>query len=378
MGILGVNGSGKSTILKIICGYLSASSGSVTASGKISAILELGTGFNRDFTGRNNVRLYASLLGLSRSRIEQVMPEIEAFAELGDFFDRPVRVYSSGMFMRLAFACTIYVDPDILVVDEALAVGDMAFQHKCIHRIRQLQEMGATVLFVSHNLAAVKSLCQSAIILESGQVICSGDAADVANTYHSLVAEQEQKKTGKTKKMASSGRPPATSGTASKPSDSKASFRNRSGSGEIYIEHVGIYDQLGQYLEAVPFGAEIAIKIRVKATCDYQSSAIGYTMRDRHGNDLMGTNTYVLGVDLPEFSGGRSYDIEFTQDIPLVFGSYSITAAVAQSPDIGEYRDWNYCDWWDNAIVFEVLPPEHGRICGTKVQLPVRCAVKKL
>ena len=172
LGILGVNGSGKSTLLKIICGFLEPTSGNIQTKGVVSAILELGTGFNPEFTGRNNAFLYCSLMGLSQEIIKEKIPKIMEFAEIGDFFDRPIRLYSSGMVMRLAFACIIYVDPQILIIDEALAVGDMAFQHKCMHRIRQLQEKGVTLLFVSHSIATIKSLCDMAIMLERGEKVC--------------------------------------------------------------------------------------------------------------------------------------------------------------------------------------------------------------
>jgi len=380
LGILGVNGSGKSTLLRIICGFLAPSGGLVYTQGKICPILELGTGFNPDFTGRENVLMYGGLMGFSRKEMSAKISEIEDFAEIGEFIDRQCRTYSSGMYVRLAFACTIHLEPEILVIDEALSVGDIAFQHKCMTRIRTLQESGVSILFVSHSLGAVKSLCQEALLLDAGRILCSGEAEEVANTYHALVAEREQKKYDQklALKGGNSEQPisDALSSSDPPPEPLIVEKRNRSGSGEIVIDSVAIFDSQGNSVEKIEFDQEIFIKIFLTAKKRYQSSAIGYLIRDRFGNDLMGTNTYVVGVEMPEFEAGKTYEVVFSQRIPLAMGTYSVSAAVAQEPGKGAYRDWLYCDWWDNAFMFEVLPPDHGRICGAKVQLPVQVSWK--
>jgi lipopolysaccharide transport system ATP-binding protein len=375
-GIMGENGSGKSTLLKVICGFLAPTSGSVRTEGRICPILELGTGFNPEFTGRQNVILYGGLLGFSRQEMVERLPEIEAFADIGDFFDKPCRIYSSGMYVRLAFACTAHLEPDILVVDEALAVGDIAFQHKCMSRIRSLQERGVTILFVSHSLGAIKSLCDEAILLEKGRIIHRGGAEEVANTYHALVAEREQNKAlGKGKKPAAKVVSAEAPGNERPAGQGVPAARNRSGTGEVVVRSVAVVDETGRVIEKVGFNQEVRIRLVLEAREDYRSRAVGFIVRDKHGNDLLGTNTYVAGVELPTFQRGRRYELDFRLRLPLVMGTYSVTVAVAQRPDVGEYRDWLYCDWWDNACFFEMLPPEHGRLCGTKVQLPVeiRC-----
>src|SRR6476659_3952014 len=191
-GIVGPNGSGKSTLLQIITGTLEPTHGNVDYDGRIAALLELGAGFNPEFTGLENCYLNASLLGFSRRETEALLPEIERFAEIGQFIHQPVKTYSSGMYVRLAFAIASSVDPDILVIDEALAVGDAVFQHRCLRRIKELNERGATVLFVSHDTAAVRALCNRAILLNAGQMIADGTPTDVLNDYQRIVMEREE------------------------------------------------------------------------------------------------------------------------------------------------------------------------------------------
>ncbi|MFZ5765118.1 MAG: ABC transporter ATP-binding protein [Thermodesulfobacteriota bacterium] len=365
MGILGVNGSGKSTLLKIICGYLQPTTGSVTTRGVISAILELGTGFNRDFTGRNNVQLYCSLMGLSGEAIRDKMPLIEEFAELGDFFDRPLRLYSSGMVMRLAFACTIYVDPQILIIDEALAVGDMAFQHKCMHRIKQLQEKGVTLLFVSHSMATIKSLCDKAIMLERGEKIYAGDAAEVANFYHDYLARREEKNAGEERAVTTHAKP-ATENNG----EENGEGRDRPGTGEIRIQSVTVVDEAGRELTEVEFDQPVRIRIQMQAFAEAIPRVVGFQIRDKWGIELLGSNTAVENVELPPLAAGGQCMVDFCLRLPLVKGTYSITAAVGHDPDRPLYHDW-----WNLAAHFEMAPPAHRKIVSSKVFLPVQIVV---
>lgn len=369
MGILGVNGSGKSTLLKIVCGFLQPTHGNVRTSGRIASILELGTGFNRDFTGRNNVYLYGGVMGLSKKSIIGIMPDIEAFADIGDFFDRPLRIYSSGMFMRLAFACTIYMEPDILIIDEALAVGDIAFQHKCTDRIKKLQETGVSILFVSHNISAVKSLCQEAILLEKGRTIKEGKAEDVANYYHGLLAQNEQKKAGFSgagQKKEKEEKP------ASDKTDLNNSAAHRVGTGEVFIDAVLLQDTAGNLLKSVQFNQDVSILVRMKARDKCRPAVVGCLIRDRFGIDLLGTNTAVEGLHLPEMEEGELCTIVFRMRVPLLKGSYSITVAVGYDPD----RPLFY-DWLDNAYVFEVFPPAHRKVVNCKLHLPINIEIYK-
>ncbi len=372
MGIIGINGSGKSTLLKIICGYLSPTSGHVKAQGRIASILELGTGFNNDFTGRENVILYAGLMGLSKKKTMEIMPLVEQFADIGDFFDRPVRLYSSGMFTRLAFACTIHMDPDILIIDEALAVGDIAFQHKCIHRIKNLQEKGITILFVSHSIAAVKSLCQQAILLDKGSKIMEGTAEEVANYYHGLLARKEEAKSIKTAKI-------------KKPSDKHPSKNNdpknlssdriptcQVGTGEIRIKDVFVMDMDGCPLKHVKFNQQVRICTRLKASITCRPAVFGCLIRDRFGMDMLGTNTAVEGIELPDLKEDQELMIEYHLRLPLHNGSYSITAAIGHDPDRPVFYDWQ-----DNCCIFEMLPPDDRKMVNCKVHLPIRIEIKK-
>ena len=192
LGILGQNGSGKSTLLSILAGVLEPSAGSFDIHGKVSAILELGSGFHPEFSGRDNVYMYGSIMGLSTREIDERFEEIARFSELGDFINQPLRTYSSGMIVRLAFSVAVNVDADILIVDEALAVGDAIFQHRCFRKIREMQTAGKTILYVGHDTDAVRNLCTSAILLDGGRIIDRGDPHAVVNKYHALIAERER------------------------------------------------------------------------------------------------------------------------------------------------------------------------------------------
>ncbi len=374
MGILGINGSGKSTLLKIICGYLLPTGGGVRAEGRISSILELGTGFNRDFTGRENVILYGGLMGLSKALIDEKMPMVEEFADIGEFFDRPMRLYSSGMYARLAFACAINTDPDILVIDEALAVGDAAFQHKCMHKIKQIQEQGVTILFVSHSIVAVKSLCQEAILLDRGRVVKSGKAEEVANYYHGLLALKEQKKTipKEVRKKAVSGSDGAVSATAGQEKDAVPCDVTQVGTGKIKIDEVVILDEGRHILKSVDFDQTVRVSVRMTAQSSCRPAVVGMIIRDYYGIDLLGTNTAVEGLELPVLEKGESCAVGFSLRLPLLKGSYSITAAVGYDPDRPVFYDWK-----DNACVFEMLPPAGRKIVNCKLHLPIKVDICK-
>lgn len=363
LGIMGVNGSGKSTLLKIVCGYLVPTRGAVKANGRISSILELGTGFNRDFSGRENVILYGGLLGLSKKEVTDKLPLVEGFADIGDFFDRPMRLYSSGMYARLAFACTIHVEPDILIIDEALAVGDVAFQHKCMDRINKLQKQGVTILLVSHSIGAIKSLCQEAILLDRGRVINEGNAEDVANYYHGLMTECEQ---GRARPV-SLKQKPVKSVERSLGTDS-----SRVGTGEVRIDEVLLLDLDGNPLKAVEFDQDVCISVRLEARIKCRPAVVGCIIRDRFGIDLLGTNTSVEGLGLPELEEGERCSVDFLMRLPLLKGTYSITVAAGHDPD----RPIFY-DWWDTSYVFEMLPPSNRKVINCKLHIPIKIDICK-
>ncbi len=366
MGIMGVNGSGKSTLLKIVCGYLEATSGRVESEGRIASILELGTGFNRDFTGRDNVVLYGGLMGLARKQIMEKLPMVEEFADIGEFFERPIRLYSSGMFTRLAFACTVHMEPKILIIDEALAVGDIAFKHKCTNRIRKLQEEGTTILLVSHSIGAVKSLCREAILLNKGQKVMEGSAEDVANYYHGLLAKWEQEREGGKLE----GKKPLK--PATKNEKNTVVSNNRIGTGELRIERVVVRDTDGNPLKSVDFNQKICISTTFRAMVPCRPSVFGCLVRDGFGLDLLGTNTAVEGLELPEMESNDTCTVDYWLRLPLIKGSYSITVAVGHDPDKPVFYDW-----WDNSCVFEMLPPKDRKIVNCKLHLPIEIDIRK-
>lgn len=343
VGIIGRNGAGKSTLLKIITGTSQATEGEIETGGRVAALLELGMGFHPDFTGRQNVLIAGQLMGLSADEIAAHMGEIEAFAEIGPYIDQPVRTYSSGMQVRLAFSVATAVRPDILIVDEALAVGDAYFQHKCFTRIRQFKADGTTLLFVSHDPGAVKTLCDRAILLEGGKIAKAGSPDDVLDYYNALLAKN-------------GGQPVAAveSGKAETPG-------TRSGNKKAEILSVEL---LGSTPGAGMFRVGEAVTLRI---CFVRHQALpeltlGVLFKDRLGNEIFGTNTFHLGLSLEETPlGARCVDFEIPQ-LDLGVGSYSITVALHSA---ATHLADNY-DWWDKALVFEVIPgsgPDFAGVC---------------
>jgi lipopolysaccharide transport system ATP-binding protein len=357
LGLVGNNGSGKSTLLQVIAGITPPTRGRVAIDGRVASLLELGAGFNPEFTGRENVELHGIVMGLSREETRARIPAIEAFAGIGDFIDRPVKQYSSGMFVRLAFSAAIHVDPDILLVDEALAVGDVAFQHQCIRRIRELQAGGATIVFVSHDMAMVRAVCTEAMLLDGGRVEAHDDPATIANLYHARTASLEA--------AAAAGAAPAGDDFGER----VRLFRH--GTGEARIRRVELVAPDGGPLGSVPFDADVILRVHVAYDQDVPVSIVGFSLRDRTGTDVVGTNTHEEQVAVPARRAGETLVVEFRQRLPLARGTYSVTTAVARHPEVPDYLDWV-----DNALVITVLPPESGRIVHGKVSLPVTVAVR--
>ena len=275
IGVVGQNGAGKSTLLKIITGTLHPSKGEIKVNGKIAAILELGMGFHPDLTGRQNAYHSAGLMGYTHKEIDAVISDIEAFAEIGEYFDEPVRTYSSGMQMRVAFATVTAYRPEILIVDEALSVGDAYFQHKSFERIRQFQAEGTTLLLVSHDRGAIQAICDRAILLEKGQVIRDGDPEEVMDYYNALIADRENNKVEQVK--LESGKVQTISGT-----------------GEAKVEDVGLYNAKGEKVEYIGVGDAVELRVKVKVYEDIPSLVLGYMIKDRLGQPVYGTNTHHL------------------------------------------------------------------------------------
>ena len=372
LGLIGNNGSGKSTLLQVISGIVAPTTGRVGVNGRISSLLELGAGFNPEFSGRENVELYGIVMGMSREETAARLPAIEAFAGIGDFLDRPVKSYSSGMFVRLAFSAAIHVNPDILLVDEALAVGDAIFQHQCISRIREMQAAGTTIIFVSHDMAMVRSICTEAILLESGRIAAHDDAATIANIYHA--------KTSARYAAITSGREPepdvqeaaaAAGATFHAAGDFDERVRLfRHGSGGARIRDVELLDKDGRPVSSVDFDEEVTLRVHVQYLKHAPFSILGFSIRDKTGTDIVGTNTHEENVPLPPRRSGDTIVVDFRQRLPLAPGTYSVSTALAY-----DRSKPNYFDWVDNALVLKVLPPESGKIVHAKVGLPIDIVV---
>lgn len=331
VGIVGQNGAGKSTLLKLITGTSRPTTGKVTQTGSVAAILELGMGFNPDLTGRQNVFHAAGLMGHSQGAIECVIDEIEAFAEIGDYFDAPVRTYSSGMQMRVAFSVATAFKPDLLIVDEALSVGDAYFVHKCFDRIRDYRENGTSLLFVSHDPGAVQALCDRAILIEGGQIVLDSDPKQVIDYYNALIAMKEK-------------------GEIAVEADGDRPARVESGTQEAVIEDVQLLDADGKPTEYLESGMPVVLKVNVKVNVPVEKLVFGYMLRDRLGQVIFGTNTYHTEQVLNSLGAGSrvTYEARFVANLGP--GTYSVSVALTDAQD---HLGRNY-QWKDTVLVFSV------------------------
>jgi lipopolysaccharide transport system ATP-binding protein len=360
LGIIGENGSGKSTLLRMIAGVIRPTAGKVEADGRISALLELGAGFNPQFTGRENIFLYASILGFTDAQTRERIPSIEKFAEIGDFVDRPVKTYSSGMFVRLAFAVAIHMDPDILIVDEALSVGDIFFQQRCIRRIQQLKRQGVTILFVSHDLEAVRSLADRTVWMEHGIVRLEGPTDDVVSKYLAAMVTRGRKEIMEEEEAI--GKPILS------PRDLELSEQaltripkfiehlpnvdHRYGNGKARIAGIGVYGIEGDAVASVAQGDRICVRISVEFHKDVEHPNVGFMLRNRLGEDVTGTNVMFEGERLPAARAGERLSVDFVMDLPFLHaGFYYLSPAIAD----GTLDQYEMCDWIDNASAMEVI-----------------------
>ena len=341
VGIIGINGAGKSTLLKMITGTTQPTTGGVIITGRVAAMLELGMGFHPDFTGRQNAYMAGQLLGMSVEEITSLMPEIEAFAEIGDYIDQPVRVYSSGMQMRLAFSVATAHRPDVLIVDEALSVGDAYFQHKSFDRIRQFRKQGTTLLIVSHDKGAIQSICDRAILLNAGELAMQGEPEAVMDYYNAMLGERgkqtvRQHKTGEGK------------------------VQTVSGSGEASIEEIVLLNINGERIEIVNVGQPITLKITVRANVYLPELVVGYMIKNRLGQPIFGTNTHHLNYKAKNLSAGQFviYDFKFAAN--LGEGTYSVAIALHTE----DTHISNNYEWRDHALVFNVMNIDKDRFVG--------------
>jgi lipopolysaccharide transport system ATP-binding protein len=354
VGIVGQNGAGKSTLLKILTGTTRASEGTCAVHGRVSALLELGMGFHPDFTGRQNAVTGCQMLGLGAAEIDVRLPQIAAFAELGDSMDQPLRSYSSGMQMRLAFSVATAVRPEILIVDEALSVGDVYFQHKSMQRIRAFRDAGTTLLFVSHDAGAVKSLCTRALFLDQGRLLRDGSPDAVLDYYNALIAQREE--------HAAIQQVEAERGRIS----------TRSGSGDARIRSVDITDSEDRPCRIFRIGDTAKLHCLVEFQRPIELPTIGMVIRDRLGNDVFGTNTYHLKLVEPVVGSGECLAVTFTLALNLGCGSYSVSFA-AHTEDT--HVDQNL-DWWDQALVFQMVAKDGYAFVGTAM-LPIEATMER-
>ena len=332
IGIIGQNGAGKSTLLKIITGTLQATKGEINTTGKISAILELGMGFHPDLTGRQNAYHSAGLMGYTSKQIDAVISDIEDFAEIGEYFDYPVRTYSSGMQMRVAFAVATAYRPNILIIDEALSVGDSYFQHKSFDKIKKFKEQGTSLLFVSHDKASILALCDRAILIEKGELLKEGNPEEITDYYNALIAQKENS-------------------SVKQQNTNSNKLQTISGTGEATIEKVALYNQEGELIDVVGVGDLVDLKVDVKINKDISSLVLGYAIKDRLGQTMYGTNTWHTKqiIDFPKENDKYQFTLTFPANLGV--GTYSIVIALTNSDT---HLNENY-EWRDLALIFDVV-----------------------
>jgi lipopolysaccharide transport system ATP-binding protein len=335
VGIVGQNGAGKSTLLKLITGTSQPTEGKVHRVGRIAAILELGMGFTSDLSGRANVYHSAGLMGYTQVEIEAAMPEIEAFAEIGEYFDEPMRTYSSGMQMRVAFSVATAFKPDLLIVDEALSVGDSYFQHKSFDRIRQFREQGTSIMLVSHSLADVKSLCDRVILLDKGRVLKDGPPDEVVDYYNALVAQKEN-----------------AALTIEQRRDKQGWLLTKSGTGEATVRSLRMLDpETGDELALVRVNQRVRLRLEAYISSDVPSLVLGYMLRDKQGHVIWGSNTWHTAQVQKDLVRGDCAVFELDFTCTLGPGSYSVSPALVSSDTHLE----NNFEWVDNLLVFDVM-----------------------
>lgn len=350
-GIVGMNGAGKSTLLKILTGTTIATEGDFSITGRMASLLELGTGFHPELTGRENVLINGRLLGLEDGEIHSKMAEIIAFCELKDFFDKPVRTYSSGMYVRLAFSLATSVDPDVLIIDEALSVGDAYFQQKCIKRLREFKSRGTTILFVSHDAAAIKMLCDQVALLDQGRLLKCGDPQEMIETYNALLA----KKDGEGHEYLINRGELAAQAEG-------LSFGNL----KAEIEKIELQDSTGEPVVAVVAGQKVRLHIQVAFRSPIDCPTIGILIQDKLGYDVFGTNTAELAINSGAFKPGQKIDCTFSFPMNLGVGDYTITAAIHS-----ERTHVEECyQWMDRVLTFKVLQREDFKFLGVAFLKP--------
>jgi len=366
--IVGENGSGKSTMLQIVAGILHPTSGDAVVGGRVSALLELGAGFNPEFSGRDNVYLNGSILGLSKRQIDERFADIEAFAEIGQFLDQPVKTYSSGMTVRLAFAVAIHVDPEILLVDEALAVGDIYFRQRCMRKVHELRSRGVTILFVSHAVSDVKAIGDRVLWLDRGRVVDCGEPDRVVSKYLAAMTAKDSA----FRVQQSESAEPAHGPTVLAPEvvETIPNIDHRHGDGRAEVIGIAVLDENGAPVHLLEPASHIVVRISVRAKARLAMPMVGFMLRNQLGIDFSGTNTAREGYELPAMQAGDVYTVDFHVELPELYpAAFSFSPAVAD----GTLAAYAMCDWIDNAISLQMTRTER-EIYGY-LRLPCRIEV---
>ena len=353
VGIIGINGAGKSTLLKLITGTTQPTTGTVHMTGRVAAMLELGMGFHPDFTGRQNAFMAGQLLGITSEEIAQLMPDIKAFAEIGDYIDQPVRVYSSGMQMRLAFSVATAIRPDVLIVDEALSVGDAYFQHKSFDRIRKFRKLGTTLIIVSHDKQAIQSICDRAILLNAGRFAMEGEPEAVMDFYNATLADHQNQQVKQ--EVSEDGK-----------------IQTISGTGEARVEDICLLSMDEKKIEVLNVGQEVKLQVKVKAHKDIDRLVLGYSIKDRLGQVIYGTNTEHTSqpIELVKTGDLIFFEIEFFANLGP--GTYSIQTAIVSTDT---HLKNNY-EWRDLALVFTVINMTRSNFIGIAWIPPIFKVIK--
>jgi lipopolysaccharide transport system ATP-binding protein len=344
VGIIGQNGAGKSTLLKLITGTTQPTEGRIAVRGRVAAILELGMGFNPDLTGRQNAFHSAGLMGYSHEQITEAMVHIEAFAEIGAYFDQPMRTYSSGMQMRVAFSVATAFRPDLLIVDEALSVGDSYFQHKSFDRIRQFKADGVSIMFVTHSMSDVRTLCDRVILLDGGTVVKDGQPDEVVDYYNAIIAEKENAKLSIEQRREKDGW-----------------LLTRSGTGEARVKSLQLLDAEGRELSMAQVGQPVQLRLEAAIFANIPRLVLGYMIRDKQGHVVWGTNTWHTAQIVDTLHAGETVVFSLPFTCTLGPGSYSVSPALVSSDT---HLTDNY-EWSDNLLVFDVINVDHHVFIGT-------------
>lgn len=346
VGIVGRNGSGKSTLLQILCGIMQPTGGGISVNGRIAALLELGAGFHPSFTGRDNVYLNGALMGFTKEEMEEKFQSIAEFADIGDFIDQPVMMYSSGMFVRLAFSVAIHVDPDILIIDEALAVGDMRFQQKCYRKINEFKEKGKTIILITHDMAAVKNFCSTAAWLKDGKISMTGPPAEIIKSYSSYMNYDLQTALPSVR---DEGALRKGSGIEWEDVSGCPSF----GEGGAVIKRVSLYAK-DPYRKIAAFGGGewVVFYAEIEALQDIASPIVGLVMNNSYGQQILGIGNWMLDKEIGPLAKGDTIIAEFEMKMPLLKnGQYSFTISIAEGTEASHTQ----LHWVHDAYVLEIV-----------------------